>query len=271
MKEKFVHFPNHVSNPTFFIELAGISYCDGSYKIHRPKAPCLVMEYVISGEGTIFLDKKQYHAKEGDVYLLPPEMEHLYFSDAHNPWVKIWFNAQGPLISALLNIYNPKNMVVFPNAGGKDFFVDIHNIGKDTSMTGNEKHEKAAVNFHQLLQYLHDKFYSENITYSEESIRLKTYIDNNITQDITLKALGELVHLSESQIIRIFKRDYGKTPYEYVLEWKMNQAKLLLQNTRLMVKEIAVQLGFCDEHYFSYLFRKKTGQTPTAYRNKFLC
>ena len=49
-------------------------------------------------------------------------------------------------------------------------------------------------------------------------------------------------------------------------ELKMEYGKRLLKNTRLMVREISEYLGFCDEHYFSYLFKQKTGNSPLTYR-----
>ena len=170
------------------------------------------------------------------------------------------------MIDELLNIYNPRNIAVFSQAGGKEFLTKIHDIGKDSSSCVKEKHDKSAIVFHQLLQYLHENFYARKDEYSEETKILKEYIANHITEDISLKDLSPLVYLSESQIIRIFKQDLGKTPYEYILELKIGQAKMLLRSTRLMIKEIAFRLGFCDEHYFSYLFKQKTGQTPSAYR-----
>lgn len=88
----------------------------------------------------------------------------------------------------------------------------------------------------------------------------------HVSQNISLKELGGLVFLSESQVVRRFKRDLGTTPHEYSLNLKLEQAKKLLRNTRLMVREIAEYLGFCDEHYFSYIFKKKTGRTPLEYR-----
>lgn len=266
MREEFITYPTPGEKLPFIIELAGISYCDGSYKIHRSNSKCMVTEYILSGEGTVSLDGKKYTAREGDIYLLPAGHNQLYYSDAKNPWVKIWFNARGPLIDELLNIYNPRNIAVFSQAGGKEFLTKIHDIGKDSSSCVKEKHDKSAIVFHQLLQYLHENFYARKDEYSEETKILKDYIANHITEDISLKDLSPLVYLSESQIIRIFKQDLGKTPYEYILELKIGQAKMLLRSTRLMIKEIAFRLGFCDEHYFSYLFKQKTGQTPSAYR-----
>ncbi len=266
MREEFVTFPTPGENLPFIIELAGISYCDGSYKIHRAKSKCMVTEYIIAGEGTVILDEKKYTAREGDIYLLPAGHEQLYYSDAKNPWTKIWFNARGPLIDELLHIYNTRNIPVFSQSGGKEYLTTILDIGRENAYCVKEKHEKAAIVFHQLLQYLYGIFYARKEEYSEETKILKEYIANHITEDISLKDLSSLVYLSESQIIRVFKQDMGKTPYEYILELKIGQAKLLLRSTRLMIKEIAFRLGFCDEHYFSYLFKQKTGQTPSAYR-----
>lgn len=268
MREEFVHFPKIEDEIPFRIELAGTSFCDGSYKIYRRKSGCMVAEYIISGEGTVILDGKQYYAREGDIYMLPPGRDHLYYSDNANPWVKIWFNARGPLIDGLFSAYDSRTMAVFPQAGGGEFITRIHDIGRDDSNSAREKHEKAAVVFHELLQYLHAKYYTREKNYSQETALLKEYIDNHVTRNITLKELGDMVYLSESQIIRIFKRDLGITPYEYILSLKMEQAKLMLRSTGLMVKEIAFQLGFCDEHYFTYLFKQRMGKTPTGYRKE---
>ena len=268
MKEEFIYFPpgNHESH--FTVVLAGISYCNENYIIKRDKADCMVMEYVLSGQGTIMLDGKSYEAKAGDVYVLPAGCSHLYFSDKKDPWVKIWFNAAGSLTNSLLREYNPRDMVVFSDAGGKEFFETIHEIGNNSVYSAAEKHKKVAIVFHELLQHLYDKFYGQKCLYTKETVRVKEYLDENVTRNISLKELGDLVYLSESQVVRIFKRDLGKTPHEYCLERKLEEAEKLLKNTHLMVREIADYLGFCDEHYFSYIFKKKIGKTPLEYRRR---
>ena len=268
MREEFVHFPGGGKDQPFIVELAGTSYCDGSYRIHRHKSGCLVAEYVILGEGTVLLDGEKYHARAGDIYLLPPGREHLYFSDGDNPWTKIWFNASGPLVNSLSEVYDPKTLTVFPDAGGKEYFSRLHNIGRDEHIGAKQRHEQAAVVFLELMQYLHGRFYTGEKAYSPETCILKEYIDSHVTETLSLKKLGELVFLSESQVIRIFKRDLGITPYEYLLTLKMEQARRMLRSTELRVKEIAFLLGFSDEHYFTYLFKQRVGQAPTAYRKE---
>lgn len=266
MKEKFIHFPTGDKESHFTILLAGISYCDGSYRIEREKSDCMVVEYVIKGRGMVVANGITYEAKAGDIYVLPVGWDHLYFSDKTEPWEKIWFNAAGTLTGSLLSEYNPRDIVVFQNAGGRAYVESIHQIGNDSTITAQEKHRKAAIVFHELLQYLYDKFYEEKCIYSKETILMKAYLDDRVMKNVSLKELGELVFLSESQVVRNFKRDIGKTPHEYCLEMKLDQAKKLLKNTRLMVKEIAEHLGFCDEHYFSYIFKRKMGRSPLEYR-----
>lgn len=268
MKETFVNYPPHTAGSLFRIELAGTSYCDGSYRIYREKASQLVIEYVIRGHGIVTLDEKQYTAKAGDIYLLPPGRKHLYYSDDKDPWEKVWFNASGTLIRPLLQEYNPQEIAVFPDAGGKEYFDQIHELGRTTACTTAQKHETAVLIFHQLLQHLYGRYYNQEPLYAKETVLIKEYLDNHFAENVSLKELSKMAYLSESQIIRIFKKDMGKTPYEYSLELRLEHAKKLLRDTRMMVKEISAALHFCDEHYFSYLFKQKVGLTPLQYRKK---
>ena len=212
------------------------------------------------------MDGTQYHVKEGDFYLLPPETDHIYYADKENPWEKIWFNAGGALVSSLQKIYNPQNMVVFAQTDGREYIERIHELGRNNQYSATEKHRKAALVFHELMQYLHDRFYLQEEIYGKDALILKTYLDSHLTQNVPLKTLAELVHLSDSQVIRIFRREVGKTPHEYSLGLKLEQGKTLLRNTRLRVREISESLGFSDEHYFSYIFKEKCGMTPLEYR-----
>ena len=266
MREEFANFPPVSGNKHFCIVLAGITYPDENYRISREKAECMVMEYVISGQGTVILDGQSFGVKAGDIYLLPSGHNHLYYADKTNPWEKVWCNVEGTLSEKLLAEYNPRNMVVFENAGGREYIERIHQIGRNNDYSADEKHKKAAIELHELLQYLYDEFYGKKIHISEEADRMKRYLEEHITENVSLKELGGLVYLSESQVVRCFKRDLGITPHEYSLNLKMEHAQKMLCNTRLMVREIAEYLGFCDEHYFSYLFKKKVGKTPLMYR-----
>ncbi len=268
MREEFIYFSNIEEKNPFYIDLAGSSFCDGSYRIERTPSKVCVVEYILSGEGKVVWEGKEYWVKEGDMYLLPPDRDHLYYSDDINPWEKIWFNAGGPLINLLLETYDLQNKIIFPTTNGRSFIEDIHRIGR-SAKSNDEKNREAALVFHALLQFLHSNYHSSFEKYSETMFLLKNYIENHIETNFSLQDLSKIVSLSESQVVRNFKRELGTTPYDYLLSLKIEQAKKLLKNSGLMIKEISVQLGFCDEHYFSSLFKKKTGLRPTEYRMRY--
>ena len=82
----------------------------------------------------------------------------------------------------------------------------------------------------------------------------------------SLDELSEKLHISKSNVIRIFKKRYGITPYEYLLSSKIDAAKVLLQSTQMTVREIADRLCVSDEHYFSTLFCNRVGMRPSDFR-----
>ena len=98
---------------------------------------------------------------------------------------------------------------------------------------------------------------------------IKDYINDHLFEVITLSTLSELIGMSEQHTIRIFKSNFGSTPYQYILKKKLEYAKLYLKNTNMSVKEISKKLAFTDEFYFSNIFKKKTGLSPSEYKSKF--
>ena len=78
------------------------------------------------------------------------------------------------------------------------------------------------------------------------------------------------IPLSKYHFIRVFKRIMGTTPYNYLTNYRINNAKILLKTTDLSVYEIAERCGFSDTSNFIVQFKKHTGQKPLEYRRYFL-
>lgn len=264
MMEIFIDAPVFDDNLPFSIELAGISYCDGSYEIRRAKSDICCIEYVMRGIGTIHTSGQKFTACEGDTYFLHPGEDHYYYSDAENPWVKIWFNAKGPLIDALSEAYGISKTVIF-RCNSEALIEKMHKTLSDKSLTVKEISARVSILFHELLQLLASKAQPTEKRPTEAAI-IKNYIDKNIYEKLAMKDLASLIHKCEEQTIRIFKNEYGLTPYDYYMGARIKKAEYLLKNTLFSVKEIAFKLGFCDEHYFSGIFKKRTGLSPTDYK-----
>lgn len=97
--------------------------------------------------------------------------------------------------------------------------------------------------------------------------KVMAYIRLHSKENITLEELCNVSNFSRQHLIRIFRREFGMTPKAYVSLYRVNCAKeLLFRDRTLTVKEVAEEMGFEDQHYFSRLFVRVTGQTPSAYR-----
>ena len=94
-----------MASPEFAPLSAGISYRDPYYHIRRFNGDHYVFECVLQGTGYVEFNGTLTRLTAGDAYILHPCTFHHYYSDHNDPWVKIWFNGQGNLVSHLLSDY----------------------------------------------------------------------------------------------------------------------------------------------------------------------
>lgn len=245
------------------LDLCGISYCDGTYRIERDNVPIYVFEYVIRGTGTVVVDGKSYTASAGDVYIIPEASHHLYYSDEHDPWIKIFFNVRGRLIGQLVKLYGLSGRVIVPGGELLPLFLQFYEIAK-TSTDHREIIGPCALKLHEIVQRLGEIV--EKGVADEEAVRIKAVLDRNLTRDVTIEELAKAAFCSKDHVIRVFKRAYGETPHAYFLRQKMALAQSLLIGTKLSVGEVAASVGYGDSHYFSNVFRRVTGMSPLEYR-----
>lgn len=99
-------------------------------------------------------------------------------------------------------------------------------------------------------------------------VHLQDFIKRNCTEKLTIDMLEKFAHMSKSSLIRMFKRELGLSPMEYIIRLRLDKAKQLLQVTR-SVKESCFASGFNDVNYFVRLFKNREGITPGRYLLRF--
>lgn len=92
------------------------------------------------------------------------------------------------------------------------------------------------------------------------------YISENYSEHITTKELADMCFLSESHFCRFFKSTIGKTSIEYINEFRIQKASVLLTNTDESISRIATTVGFDDINYFTRMFKRALGVPPGEYR-----
>jgi len=105
-------------------------------------------------------------------------------------------------------------------------------------------------------------------TKDERMSKVLNYIHANIYNDIDIESLSNIACVTKPYLIRIFKRNFGISPLQYINQKKIERAQLLLITREISVKEVAYTLGFNDHSYFIRLFKKLVGITPLEYREE---
>ena len=105
-------------------------------------------------------------------------------------------------------------------------------------------------------------------TQDERMKRVLEYIHAHISDSIEVEQLASVACVTEPYFIKLFKREFGFPPVQYINKKKVERAQLLLFTTDKAVKEVAYMLGFSDQNYFIRLFRKHTDTTPQEYRRR---
>lgn len=96
--------------------------------------------------------------------------------------------------------------------------------------------------------------------------QLKDHIEEHLADDLSLAELAAIVPMSEFHFARLFKATTGETPYRYIIQRRIDRAKVLLAITQLSVAEVAYRVGFANQSHFTAQFRKLVGATPKQYR-----
>ena len=95
------------------------------------------------------------------------------------------------------------------------------------------------------------------------------YLAQNFTDpNLMLQDAARAAGMSNSRFSTVFSQEMGVTFTEYLTNLRIAKAKELLRATKLRSSEISSEIGYSDRHYFSYLFKKNTGMTPSEYREK---
>lgn len=249
----------------FAASLIGISFCTGKYHIRRKLSPFTVIEYITDGEGYVMKDGEFKLVGKDQIYICPANVPHDYYSAADKPWTKIWMNVYGTVPLMLLREYGLSGTVITGAKPLKPLFEQLKDLIYDEKTNDECQNEILAL----LIKILNGLFLLNNQkTKNPEAVEMKLFLDTNTHRLISNSELSAHIYRSPDYAVKLFKQEFGTTPYNYQLDQKMSIARQMLRQTDIPVLELADALGYCDSKYFSALFKQKNGVSPREYRKR---
>lgn len=256
---------------SFDVEMAGITSPNENYRIERNRTRfslnnVSVFEYVISGKGYIECEGQVYTVKTGDFYYLDRGHSHRYWADPDEPYTKIWINARGRLPAAVLAAYYFTDPVIVEHIDVYELFREIGDaLNGIDEFDHDEVFGKVAVLLTDIIVRVGTVRARRRVS-STLAYQIKSMIDETPNFDITLAEVEKKFFLSKSYIIHLFSDEFNITPKQYILQKKIDTAKVLLRDARCELCEIADILHFSSVQHFSATFKRYTGMTPDTYR-----
>jgi AraC-like DNA-binding protein len=232
-----------------------------------------ILIYCVDGQGEIRLNKTMHTVFANHFFIIPAGIPHAYHSDGQNPWSIYWIHFSGQksgnyfrFASQPLAIERGKTSRISDRV---DLFSEIfRNLDRGFSIETLEyvnlclPHLLAS--FTHLSQFRLIKESGENDPVAQSI----NFMLEQITKKLKLDEIAAETGLSASHYSRLFVNRTSHSPIDYFIQLKIQRACRLLDNSGWMIADVAREMGFEDQFYFSRVFRKVMGMSPGEYRKR---
>ena len=232
---------------------------------------------VIEGSVDFYIGSDLYEVKAGDVLVIPPyAVHHAFFHpNTYHEWICfdasiLWDESlKGSLekgtitVSSAVKSNSEVGSLVYECTRAAFNAYEKREPGWELEAIGN-----LSIIFGRLCA---SSFFvnSKNVDTEQDFVRnVLEYIKGHFDYQITSTTVAETLYINNSYFCRIFKKRFGCCFSEYLTNYRIEQAKMLLNMTDMSVSDIAIKCGFCGFSYFSKTFKEKVGSTPSKYRLK---
>jgi AraC-like DNA-binding protein len=247
----------------------GCEHTAPDFEINRKNFPYYCIEFVSKGAGSVTLNSHTYELKTGAIFSYGPGVSQRITSIPEKPMTKYFIDFTGSSVKQILKKHiAPIGTTIHINRPD-----EIVSIFDRLLAHGLSDSPYKSMTCSTLLEYLLYRIAELNLNETDgPSKAFTTY--RNCRQDIkdnfiTLNSLQDIANLSmidHAYLCRLFKRYDTQTPYQYLQNLKMAYAADRFQETGVLVKEIAHELGFNDPFHFTRVFKKVFGISPQSFK-----
>ena len=265
--EYYVHNPSAVAKKTFFYPVhVGHFYYDCDYRLKRNAFDSFLLLYV--NEGQLFLEDggNDLAVSKGEFLLLDCYRPHSYFT--REKCETLWIHFDGQNSRNLYQLISARTGRIFTMQDPHLVFIKISQIldAFRSSMPFREAEFSRWIYEMIMDIQLYAVLPGQVESRSSAAEEAAAYIRTHFRESPSIEELSRVAALSPYHFIRIFRKETGMTPHEYIVDLKIRNAKYLLRNSSLSMKEICASSGFSCESVFFSSFRRITGHSPKEYR-----
>ncbi len=214
-----------------------------------------LLHYVVSGKGRYSVGGDEYTLSEGDAFLIKPGEITVYTADENEPWHYIWVAFEGDIkkLKELPYVIRDERL--------RDIMTRIHEY--DGYDKNSDLYSVAQI-WNVIWCLCGDSLDSSEASYSSVAVNM---IKKQYMKDISVQSLADTLGLERSYFSNIFRRDTGKSPGQFILDYRMEKAVELLKCEKYSVSVIAASVGYSDPFSFSRSFKNYFGVPPQKFKH----
>lgn len=228
--------------------------------------------YVASGTAHFYLSGEERLIHAGHMILYRPNEPQHYEYFAADQTEVYWVHFTGIRVDEILASYGMGDRQVYYCGTNLESSTIFRSMIDEMQICRENFEEMLAMYLRQIFIQIRRSLGSRDVRDSSRTIQLIdeacAYFSEHYSEALSVDKYAERIHVSISWFIRSFKEHTGITPMQYILSRRMHTAQALLHSTSYNITEIARIVGYENPLYFSRLFRKMNGISPSEYRKK---
>ncbi|MBP1549190.1 MAG: helix-turn-helix domain-containing protein [Oscillospiraceae bacterium] len=226
--------------------------------------------YIAKGKGHFYFDGKEQIITEGNMILYRPNEVQMYYYYAPDKTEAYWVHFTGRHVESILEFYElPETENVFYTGTSPDYQWMYRQMIQELQLCRANYEELLSLMLRHIFIMINRYIVEGRKAGSDiqnEIERAAHYFNENYNKPLNIDEYAESRHMSTCWFIRSFKQILKVTPMQYILSLRMANAQSLLETSEYNISEIAEAVGYDNPLYFSRLFHKHIGVSPTEYR-----
>lgn len=260
----------------FFVTEAGHFYAEQDYLVERQKHDSFLLLYTLKGCGIVQSRNTVLQLLEKNAVFIDCHDFHKYYA-ASDDWEFLWAHIKGNAVEAFYHMLYPNDIFCInmqdmlpQDILQEQLFLLMEQMQRNDIVGCTSLSATVHTILNTLIQYsLAHEHRKKKQQLTDAVEHVISFVHAHYAENISIDDMLQDIPVSKYHFIRSFKRIMGITPYHYLTNHRITQAKTFLRTTEKAVGEIAETCGFSDTSNFIVQFRKYTGQNPLQYRKYF--